>query len=55
MAFKTRIMLLALVALLLMVGVVSLSIAVLPSPPISPTATFPEGIDYPNGRMIPRR
>ncbi|MCB9435806.1 MAG: hypothetical protein H6673_02300 [Anaerolineales bacterium] len=55
MTFKTRIMLLALVALLLAVGIVGMSIAVLPNPPISPTATFPEGIDYPNGRMVPRR
>lgn len=55
MSLKTRIMLLALVALVLMVGIVGMSISLLPNPPISPTATFPEGIDYPNGRMVPRR
>ncbi len=52
---KMRIVLLILVGALLLVGVLGLSVRLLPDPPVGPTATFPEGIDFPDGRPVPRR
>ncbi|MBI5931614.1 MAG: hypothetical protein HY862_20060 [Chloroflexi bacterium] len=52
---KFRIVLLAIVAVLLLVGVIGLSVRLLPPAPTSPTPTFPEGIDFPNGRPVPHR
>lgn len=50
-----RIVLLVLVAIALLGGVLWLSIQTLPPPPHSPTPTFPEGVDFPNGRPVPQR
>lgn len=49
-----RVLLLVFVAMALLGGVLWLSIQTLPAPPHSPTATFPEGIDLPNGRPVPQ-
>ncbi len=49
-----RIILLIGVAIILLGGVLLLSIQALPAPPHSPTPTFPQGIDYPNGRPFPQ-
>ena len=55
MSAKYRIVILILVALLLSVAVLSLSVSLLPDAPISPTATYPKGIDFPDARDVPRR
>jgi hypothetical protein len=52
---KARILLLIFVSLLLVIGVLMLSVELLPGPPAGPTATFPKGIDFPDGRPVPRR
>ena len=50
-----RVVLLIVVAIGLLGGVLLLSVQTLPAPPHSPTPTFPEGIDFPNGRSVPQR
>ncbi|NDJ84596.1 MAG: hypothetical protein GYB66_01810 [Chloroflexi bacterium] len=55
MRSRQRVMLLMILALLLILGVFAFSTSLLPDPPIGPTATFPEGIDYPDERPVPRR
>ncbi len=52
---RARTLLLVIVAILLVLSVVGLSVEVLPGPPVGPTATYPEGIDFPDERPIPRR
>lgn len=52
---KFRVILLAVVAGILVLGVIGLSVRLLPPAPTSPTPTFPEGIDFPNGRPVPHR
>lgn len=51
----TRLFLLVMVAFLLIIGILSFSARVLPDPPLYPTPTFPEGIEYPNERPVPYR
>ncbi len=55
MRLKYGIVLFILVASVFLLLVLSLSINLLPDAPISPTATFPESIDFPNGRDVPSR
>ena len=52
---RGRVILLVLLGTVLLVGIVGLSMGVLPDAPIAPTPTFAEGIDYPNGRSVPSR
>lgn len=52
---KMRVLVLILVAAVLVVGVVGFSMRLLPDAPIGPTATYPEGIDFPDGRPVPSR
>lgn len=51
---QSRILLLIVVAVVLVVGILLLTMQALPEPPITPTPTFPEGIDFPNGRPVIR-
>lgn len=54
MRHSSRILLLVVIAIVLLVGILTLTIRTLPDPPAAPTPTFPKAIDYPNGRpMIP--
>jgi hypothetical protein len=52
---KLRVLVLILVAAVLVVGVVGFSMQLLPDAPIGPTATYPKGIDFPDGRPVPSR
>lgn len=52
---KYRVLLLVAVAILVSLLVLGLSVALLPDAPVSPTPTFPEGIDFPDDRDVPRR
>lgn len=52
---KMRIILLIVVVVILLGGVLMVSMTLLPAPPTSPTATYPKGIDFPDGRPVPRR
>lgn len=52
---KSRVLLLIILAVFVSVLVLGTSVALLPDAPISPTATYPEGIDFPDGRDVPRR
>jgi hypothetical protein len=54
-AVKMRVLVLILVAAVLVVGVVGFSMRLLPDAPIGPTATYPKGIDFPDGRPVPSR
>lgn len=54
MRHSSRILLLVVVAIVLVVGILMLTIRILPDPPIAPTPTFPEAIDYPDGRPVIR-
>lgn len=49
---QSRILLLVVVAIVLVMSILLLTIRTLPQPPIAPTPTFPEAIDYPNGRPV---
>jgi hypothetical protein len=51
---QSRVLLLIVVAIVLVVGILMLTTRTLPDPPIAPTPTFPEAIDYPNGRPVIR-
>jgi hypothetical protein len=55
MTGKYRVLLLVIVAVVLSVFVLGLSVTLLPDAPVSPTPTYPEGIDFPDGRDVPRR
>ncbi|MCI0708783.1 MAG: hypothetical protein L0154_01355 [Chloroflexi bacterium] len=52
MRHSSHILLLVVVVVVLVVGILTLTIRTLPDPPIAPTPTFPEAIDYPNGRPV---
>jgi hypothetical protein len=52
---KTRVILLVVVAILMLIGVIGMSVRLLPDAPVSPTPTFPKAIDFPNGRPVPHR
>lgn len=49
-----RALILILVAIMLVVGILVFSVGILPDPPVSPTPTFPQAIDFPNDRTVPR-
>lgn len=50
---KMRVLVLILVAAVLVIGVVGFSMQLLPDAPIGPTATYPKGVDFPDGRPVP--
>lgn len=47
--------LLVVVVVMMLVVVLASSMTLLPNPPLYPTPTFPQGIDFPNERPVPHR